>query len=134
MVDLIISSDKNCKIHILSPIARNKKGEFKKEFEEFKKMGFQRLKVNSEIYDIENLPKLDKKYKHNIDVIIDRLILDKNSLQKKFIKNVKSRLAESIETTLNLSNGILYVENITKHFQKVYRYKTFEIHGKDTDT
>ena len=120
IVDLIISSDKNCKIHLLSPIARNKKGEYKKEFDEFKKMGFQRLKINNEIYDIGNLPKLDKKYKHNIDVIIDRLILDKSSLQKKFIKNIKSRLAESIETALNLSNGILYVENITKKEIKVY--------------
>ena len=109
IVDTIIQNDKNNKIYLLSPIARNKKGEYKKEIEEFKKMGFQRIKINNMIYDINESPKLDKKYKHNIDVIVDRIYLDKNSLQKKHIKNTKSRLAESIETCLNLSNGILYV-------------------------
>ena len=120
IVDLIISSCKNSKIFLLSPIARNKKGEFKKEFEDLKKSGFQRLKINNEIYDVNELPKLDKKYKHNIDVIVDRLILDKTSLQKKHIKKLKSRLAESIETSLNLSNGILYVDNISTKENKVY--------------
>ena len=120
IVDLIILSNKNSKIFLLAPIAKNKKGEFKKEIEEFKKMGFQRLKINNEIYDINEVPKLDKKFKHNIDVVVDRIILDNTSLQKKFIKNTKSRLAESIETSLNLSNGILYVDNISTKENKVY--------------
>ena len=62
IVDLIILSNKNSKIFLLAPIAKNKKGEFKKEIEEFKKMGFQRLKINNEIYDINEVPKLDKKF------------------------------------------------------------------------
>tara|TARA_Y100000590_G_scaffold422368_1_gene527039 strand:- start:2918 stop:5785 length:2868 start_codon:yes stop_codon:yes gene_type:complete len=120
IVDLIILSNKNSKIFLLAPIAKNKKGEFKKEIEEFKKMGFQRLKINNEIYDINEVPKLDKKFKHNIDVVVDRIILDNTSLQKKFIKNTKSRLAESIETSLNLSNGVLYLENTTNKRTTIY--------------
>ena len=70
IVDIILSTNINEKILLLSPIARNKKGEFKKEIEEFKKIGFQRLKINNVIYDINDVPKLDKKYKHNsIDLI-----------------------------------------------------------------
>ena len=120
IVDSIINIDKNSKIFLLSPIARNKKGEFKKEFEEFKKMGFQRLKINGKIYEINETPKLDKKYKHNIDVIVDRIAIDKISLQKKHIKNLKSRLAESVETSLSLSNGVLYLENIDKKETTIY--------------
>ena len=123
IVDTIIQNDKNNKIYLLSPIARNKKGEYKKEIEEFKKMGFQRIKINNKIYNIDESPKLDKKYKHNIDVIVDRIYLDKNSLQKKHIKNIKSRLAESIETCLNLSNGILYVENLDTKKIQIYSSK-----------
>ena len=66
--DSIINNNKDAKSYILSPIVRGRKGEYRKEIEELKKKGFQRLKVDGEVYDIDNIPKLKKNYKHNIDV------------------------------------------------------------------
>ena len=101
--DNIITNNKNSKSYILSPIVRDRKGEYKKEIEELKKKGFQRIKVDGNIYEIDEVPKLKKNFKHNIDVLVDRLV----------IKNdIKQRLAESIEVSLILSDGLLYLENL----------------------
>jgi len=101
--DNIIINNKDTKSYILSPIVRDRKGEYKKEIEELKKKGFQRLKVDGEVYDIDNVPNLKKNFKHNIDVLVDRLVI-KNSIQQ--------RLAESVEVALTLSEGLIYVENL----------------------
>ena len=71
ITDLILKENNNAKIFILSPIVRDRKGEYKKEIEELKKKGFQRLKIDYKIYEIEDTPPLKKNFKHNIDVIID---------------------------------------------------------------
>jgi len=106
--DLIINKNLNNKIYILSPIVRDRKGEYKKEIEEIKKKGFQRIKIDKVVYDINEVPKLKKNFKHNIDVLIDRLIIK---------KNIQQRLSESIEVGLTLSDGLLYLENLdTKKF------------------
>ncbi len=101
--DLIIKNNKDSKAYLLSPIVRDRKGEYKKEIEDLKKKGFQRLKIDNIVYEIDNVPKLKKNYKHNIEIIIDRLVIK---------ENIKQRLAESIELALNLSDGLLYLENL----------------------
>ena len=77
MTDQIIKNNNDQIIYLLSPIVRDRKGEYKKEIEELKKRGFQRLKVDNNVIDIDNVPNLKKNYKHNIDVVIDRLIVKK---------------------------------------------------------
>ena len=103
--DLIINKNLNNKVYILSPIVRDRKGEYKKEIEEIKKKGFQRIKIDKIVYDIDEVPKLKKNFKHNIDVLIDRLVIK---------KNIQQRLTESIEVAITLSDGLLYLENLDK--------------------
>ncbi|SDE41577.1 excinuclease ABC subunit UvrA [Kordiimonas lacus] len=101
MVDRIMAMGEGTRLYLLAPIVRGRKGEYKKEFGELQKRGFQRVKVDGEFYLIEEAPTLDKKYKHDIDVVVDRLVL-KDGLEQ--------RLADSVETALELSDGLLAVE------------------------
>ncbi len=103
ITDQIIKNNIDQKIYILSPIVRDRKGEYRKEIEELKKSGYQRLKIDKRVYDIDEVPSLKKNFKHNIDVVIDRLVVK---------KNIQQRLSESIEVTLSLSDGLLYLENL----------------------
>ncbi|MDP6896065.1 MAG: excinuclease ABC subunit A, partial [Rhodospirillales bacterium] len=96
MVDRVMAMDENTRLFLLAPIARGKKGEFKKEIQDLAKRGFQRLRIDGEMFDIEEAPALDKKYKHDIEVVVDRITLR---------QGVRSRLAESIETCLGLASG-----------------------------
>ena len=102
MVDRILAMPEGTKLLLLAPIARGKKGEFKKEIETLQKRGFQRLKIDGQIYDIEEAPELNKNQKHDIEVVVDRLIV-KDGLAE--------RLAQSVETALGLSDGLLFAEN-----------------------
>ena len=103
MTDQIIKNNIDQKIYLLSPIVRDRKGEYRKEIEELKKKGYQRLKIDNLVYDIDEVPNLKKNFKHNIDVVVDRLVIK---------KNIQQRLSESIEVSLTLSDGLLYVENL----------------------
>ena len=114
ITDLILSKNNNQRIYILSPIVRDRKGEYKKEIDEIKRKGFQRVKIDNQIYDIEETPKLKKNFKHSIDVVVDRLIVKKNIIQ---------RISESVETSLNLSEGLIYVENLEKKNISIYSSK-----------
>ncbi|MFC3050926.1 excinuclease ABC subunit UvrA [Kordiimonas pumila] len=105
MVDRIITMPEGTRLYVLAPIVRGRKGEFRKEFADLQKRGFQRIKVNGEFYLIEEAPTLDKKYKHEIDVVVDRLILK---------QGIDQRLAESIETALELADGLLVIEEANK--------------------
>ena len=67
--------------YLLAPIVRDRKGEYKKEFKELKKQGFQRVKVNGAFYDLDDVPELDKKFRHNIDVVVDRIVI-KEGIEK----------------------------------------------------
>ena len=71
--------------------------------EEITKKGFQRFKINGKIYKSDDLPQLDKKFKHNIDIVVDRIEIN---------KDIKNQLTDSVETALNISNGIIYIENL----------------------
>ena len=102
------------KIYILSPIVRDRKGEYKKEIEEIKRKGYQRLRIDKIIYEIDEAPNLKKNFKHNIEVLIDRLNVK---------ENIKQRLSESIETALTLSDGLIYVQNLENDKIEIYSSK-----------
>ncbi|ACI98476.1 excinuclease ABC subunit UvrA [Rhodospirillum centenum] len=102
MVDRILAMPEGTRLYLLAPIARGKKGEFKKELAELRKRGFQRIKLNGELMEIEDAPALDKKLKHDIEVVVDRIVVR---------EGLGNRLADSIETALELSDGLLFAEN-----------------------
>ena len=114
MVDKIISFPLGTKLMLLAPIARGKKGEFKKEIESLQKQGYQRLKIDGEIYDIEEVPELNKNQKHDIEVVVDRLVVK---------EEISERLAQSLETALKLSDGLVYAENMSDKSRTVFSSK-----------
>ncbi|WP_135077153.1 excinuclease ABC subunit UvrA [Terasakiella sp. SH-1] len=102
MVDRIMTLEDGTRLYLLAPIVRGRKGEYKKEFIELQKKGFQRVKVDGELYDVDAVPELNKKIKHDIEVVVDRLVVR---------EGVESRLADSIETALDLADGLLFAED-----------------------
>ena len=118
MVDKIFKKEDKTKIFLLSPIVRGRKGEYRKEFIELRKKGFQRLRINNELYDIEEIPTLDRYKKHDIEVVVDRLIIQKNNEQES--KDLLQRLADSIEIALQLSDGLLYTLDIETNTKEIY--------------
>ncbi|MEK6747365.1 MAG: excinuclease ABC subunit UvrA [Pseudomonadota bacterium] len=103
MVDRIMELKEDTKILLLAPFVRGHKGEHKKEIAELKKKGFQRLKIDGEIHEIGELPAIDKNKKHDIDVVVDRIVIN---------SELGNRLADSIATALGISNGLITVENL----------------------
>ena len=101
IVDKIKELPKKSTIFLFSPVVRGRKGEYKKEILSFKKRGFRKIKIDEKLYDIEKAPDLNKKVKHEISILVDRIVLN---------SELGNRLAEGIETAVNLSNGLLYVE------------------------
>ena len=118
MVDKIFKKEDKTKIYLLAPIVRGRKGEYRKEFIELRKKGFQRLRINNEFYDIEELPTLDRYKKHDIEVVVDRLVITKSNEQEN--KDLLQRLADSIEISLQLSDGLLYVLDVESDEKEVY--------------
>jgi len=114
MVDKISEFEIGTKIILLSPIARGKKGEFKKEFETLQKQGYQRLNIDGKIYNIEDVPDLNKNQKHDIEVVVDRLIIK---------EGITERLTGSVETALKLSDGLLFVDFPDKNERKIFSSK-----------
>ena len=114
MVDKIKTLPKSSTIYLLAPVVRGRKGEYKKEILNYKKRGFQKIKVDGKYYQINDFPNLNKKIKHDISIIVDRIALN---------SSIGNRLADSVETALNLSNGLLNVEyeneSLPKKFRKV---------------
>ena len=109
MVDRVLALPEGTRLYLLAPIVRGRKGEYRKELAELMKKGFQRVKVNGAFYEIGAAPKLDKKYKHDIDVVVDRLVLPKAG-DDKARKDIATRLADSFETALSLADGIAIAE------------------------
>jgi len=102
MVDRIMAMKQGTRLYLLAPIIRGRKGEYKKELQDLQKRGFQRVKVDGKMYEIEAAPALDKKRKHDIEVVVDRLVVR---------PDLGNRLADSIETALSLADGLLFAEN-----------------------
>jgi excinuclease ABC subunit A len=101
MVDRILALPEKTRLYLLAPVVRDRKGEYRKEIAEFQKKGFQRLKIDGEYYPIDEAPVLDKKFKHDIDVVIDRLVVR---------PDMAARLADSLETALEMADGIAIIE------------------------
>ncbi|MFZ1104434.1 MAG: excinuclease ABC subunit A, partial [Hyphomicrobiaceae bacterium] len=109
MVDRVLALPEGTRLYLLAPIVRGRKGEYRKELAELMKKGFQRVKVNGQFYEMQDAPKLDKKYKHDIDVVVDRLVLPKAG-DEKVRGDIATRLADSFETALELADGIAIAE------------------------
>jgi excinuclease ABC subunit A len=101
MVDKVTALQEGARIYLIAPVIRGRKGEYRKEIAEFMKRGFQRVKIDGEFYDIADTPQLDKKLKHDIDVVVDRIVVR---------AGIEARLAESFETALELADGIAIAE------------------------
>lgn len=101
MVDRVLELPAKTRLYLLAPVVRGRKGEYRKEIAEFQKKGFQRLKIDGEYYAIDETPALDKKFKHDIDVVVDRIVVR---------DDIAARLSESFETALDLTDGIAVVE------------------------
>ncbi len=114
MVDKIAAQPIGSKLMLLAPIARGKKGEYKKEIENLQKQGYQRVKIDGTVYDIEEVPALNKNQKHDIEVVIDRLVIK---------DGITERLAQSVETALKLDDGLVYTENAETQERAVYSSK-----------
>jgi excinuclease ABC subunit A len=109
MVDRILALPEGTRLYLLAPVSRDRKGEFRRELAELQKKGFQRVKINGQFYEIPDAPKLDKKFKHDIDVVVDRLVVR---------PDIAQRLADSFETALGLADGIAVVELADKPLQE----------------
>ncbi|MBL4894221.1 MAG: excinuclease ABC subunit UvrA [Emcibacter sp.] len=101
MVDRVMELEDSTRLYLLAPIVRGRKGEYRKEFAELQREGFQRVKIDGEFYEIDDIPALDKKIKHNIEVVVDRLVIR---------PDLETRLADSMETALNLADGLAIME------------------------
>ncbi len=101
MVDRVLALPEKTRLYLLAPVVRGRKGEYRKELAEFLKAGFQRVKIDGEFHEIAEAPALDKKFKHDIDVVVDRLVVR---------ADIASRLSESLETALDLADGIAVIE------------------------
>lgn len=102
MVDRIMAMDEGTRLYLLAPIVRGRKGEYKKEMQDLARRGFQRVRIDGEMHDLEDAPDLDKKYKHDIEIVVDRLVVK---------EGIESRLADSLETALELADGLAYVDD-----------------------
>ena len=103
MVDRVIKMGGGTRAYLLAPIIRDRKGEYRKEFLELRKQGFQRVKVDGDFYELEEPPTLDKKFRHDIDVVVDRLVIK---------EGIETRLADSFRTALDLADGIVVLETV----------------------
>ncbi len=101
MVDRVMGMEDGTRAYLLAPIVRDRKGEYRKEFLELRKQGFQRVKVDGEFYDLDEPPTLDKKFRHDIDVVVDRIVVR---------EGMETRLADSFRTALDLADGIAILE------------------------
>ena len=102
MVDRIMAMTPGTRLYLLAPVVRGRKGEYKKEIAAFAQKGFQRIRIDGELYDIEDAPDLDKKFKHDIEVVVDRVVVG---------EGLEARLADSLETALELADGIAYADD-----------------------
>ncbi len=111
IVDQVLEFPEGTRIQILAPLVSGQKGTHKKLFEEIKKKGFVRIKVNGEVYDVAEPPELDKNKKHDVAVIVDRIVIK---------EGIENRLADSLETVFSLSDGILKVDNLNENKEYVF--------------
>src|SRR6185436_559062 len=101
MVDRVLALPEGTRIYVLAPVVRGRKGEYRKELGEYLKKGYQRVKVDGAFHEIAEVPALDKKFTHDIDVVVDRLVVR---------PDISTRLADSLEQALKLAEGLAVAE------------------------
>ena len=106
MVDRVVAMEAGTRAYLLAPMVRDRKGEYRKEFLELRKQGFQRVKVDGQFFELEEPPALDKKFRHDIDVVVDRIVIK---------EGIETRLADSFRTALDLADGIAVLETVPKN-------------------
>ncbi|RMH53265.1 MAG: excinuclease ABC subunit UvrA [Alphaproteobacteria bacterium] len=116
MVDRIMALPEGTRAHLLAPIVRDRKGEYRKEFLELRKQGFQRVKVDGQFYELDAPPQLDKKLRHDIEVVVDRLVIR---------PGLETRLADSLRTALDLADGIAILETAPREGEGAAERITF---------
>ncbi|GLR82580.1 excinuclease ABC subunit UvrA [Azospirillum oryzae] len=114
MVDRIMAMPEGTRLLLLAPFVRGRKGEYKKEIQDLRKRGFQRVRVDGTMYEIDEVPALNKKLKHDIEVVVDRIVVR---------EGLGNRLADSLETALGLADGIVWVENAETNELTVFSQK-----------
>ena len=114
MVDKVLAMKEGTRLYLLAPIVRGRKGEYRKELQDLAKRGFQRVKIDGKPYEIEDAPQLDKKRKHDIEVVVDRVVVR---------EGLGSRLADSFETALKLADGIAFAEDADSGARTVFSAK-----------
>jgi excinuclease ABC subunit A len=102
MVDRVLEMAEGTRLYLLAPIVRGRKGEYRKELQDLRKRGFQRVRIDGELYELDEVPALNKKIKHDIEVVVDRLVVR---------ADIAPRLADSFETALQLADGLAFVED-----------------------
>ena len=113
MVDRVLELPEKTRILVLAPVVRGRKGEYRKEFLEYQKRGFTRIRIDGTVYEFDQLPTLNKKLKHDIEVVVDRLVVGSD--------DTAQRLAESLEQALELAEGIAFVDTVVKENEKSER-------------
>jgi excinuclease ABC subunit A len=101
MVDRTMALPEGTRLYLLAPVVRGRKGEYRKELAEWQKAGFTRVRIDGQFYEIEDAPALDKKYKHDLEVVVDRLVVR---------PGIETRLADSLEQALKLAEGLVYLD------------------------
>ena len=114
MVDAVTSMPEGSKLMILAPVIRARKGEYRKEIQEWQKKGFTRVKIDGDLYEIDSTPTLDKNKKHDIAVVVDRIVVK---------EGIADRLAQSIEKALDLADGLMIVEQVDTHEERTFSSK-----------
>ena len=114
MVDRIMAMKDGTRLFLLAPIVRGRKGEYRKELADLQKRGFQRVKIDGKMYEIEESPKLDKQIKHDIEVVVDRIVVR---------EGLGNRIADSIETALKLADGLVIAESAENGERTIFSAK-----------
>ena len=114
MVDRILAMPEGTRLYLLAPVIRGRKGEYRKELAELLKRGFTRVKIDGEIHDMDAAPALDKKRKHDIEVVVDRVVVS---------PSLGTRLADSLETGLGLTDGLVVAEDAESGERSIFSAK-----------
>ena len=105
MVDIILNKENGARLYLLAPVVRGRKGEYRKELAEFMQKGFSRVRIDGAFYDLDDTPALDKKKKHDIEIVVDRIVVKHES------EELATRLADSFETALALADGLVFADD-----------------------
>ena len=114
MVDNLLSMEAGTRLYLLAPVVRGRKGEYKKDLAAYLQRGFSRVRIDGEFYELDAVPELDKKRKHDIEIVVDRVIIKPDA------DNLATRLADSLETAIGLSDGLAYADDASSGQRTVF--------------